>query len=91
MSSDSSAGLRPGGSPLQQVIEDRRGHGDAVVGGEVRRSQRLSQVDAVHHRLDDAAGDELIGPHGREVAGTDQAGRDGARFGDGLGKVSTIG
>ena len=27
-----------------------------------------------HHGLGDAAGDELIDPHGREVAGTDEAG-----------------
>ncbi|HEX5297177.1 MAG TPA: hypothetical protein VFW50_09330 [Streptosporangiaceae bacterium] len=69
------AGTLAEGAPRQQVVQDRRGQGETLGRRDRVPAQRQRQVQAVHHRLDDPAGRELVHPHGREVPGPDGAGR----------------
>jgi hypothetical protein len=77
------AGTLADGAPGQQVVQDRRGQREP--GGRRDRfpAQRQRQVQAVHDRLDDPAGRELVHSHGREVPGPDGAGRHRAAALDG--------
>jgi hypothetical protein len=72
------------GTPGQQVVQDRRGQRDSRRGGDRIPAQRQGQVQAVHHRLDDPAGRELVHPHGREVSRPGGVGRHRAASLDGL-------
>jgi hypothetical protein len=72
------------GPPRQQVVQDRRGQREPLGCGDRVPVQRQGQVQAVHHGLDDAAGDELVRLHGREVSGPDGVGRHRAALLDGL-------
>jgi hypothetical protein len=72
------------GAPGQQIVQDRRGQRDPLRGGDHVPAQRQAQVQAVDHGLDDAAGHELVHPHGREVARPDGIGRYRAALLDGL-------
>ncbi len=71
------------GAPGQQVVQDRRRQRQTRRGGNRVPAQREGQVQAVHHGLDDAAGRELVHPHGREVSRPDGAGRHRAALLDG--------
>ena len=71
------------GPPCQQVVQDRRGQRQTLRCGDRVPAQRQGQVQAVDHGLDDAAGRELVHPHGREVSRSDGAGRHRAALLDG--------
>ena len=74
------------GPPRQQVVEERRREGDPVRRGDGLAPDRVGEVDPVHDGLDDAAGDELVQPHERVVAGPDRVRGQSPRLGDRLGE-----